>query len=86
MDKEELDMTREEMLNVDIRTVPLEELEDISCIQYIDSDNITDRVDNIKKQLNNLYVHRNGNVAVMNEYTEGKSINEVFGILVAASF
>ncbi|MCI9079615.1 MAG: hypothetical protein HFH68_11975 [Lachnospiraceae bacterium] len=79
-------MTREEMLNVDIRTVPLEELEDISCIQYIDSDNITDRVDNIKKQLNNLYVHRNGNVAVMNEYTEGKSINEVFGILVAASF
>lgn len=79
-------MTREEMLNVDIRTVPLEELEDISCIQYIDSDNIAERIDNIKKQLNNLYVHRNGNVAVMNEYTEGKSINEVFGILVAASF
>lgn len=79
-------MTREEMLNVDIRTVPLEELEDISDIQYIDSDNIAERIDNIKKQLNNLYVHRNGNVAVMNEYTEGKSINEVFGILVAASF
>ncbi len=79
-------MTREEMLNVDIRTVPLEELEDISCIQYIDSDNIAERIDNIKKQLNNLYIHRNGNVAVMNEYTEGKSINEVFGILVAASF
>lgn len=79
-------MTREEMLNIDIRTVPLEELEDISCIQYIDSDNIAERIDNIKKQLNNLYVHRNGNVAVMNEYTEGKSINEVFGILVAASF
>ena len=79
-------MTREEMLNIDIRTVSLEELEDISCIQYIDSDNIAERIDNIKKQLNNLYVHRNGNVAVMNEYTEGKSINEVFGILVAASF
>lgn len=79
-------MTREEMLNVDIRTVPLEELEDISDIQYIDSDNIAERIDNIKKQLNNLYVHRNGNVVVMNEYTEGKSINEVFGILVAASF
>lgn len=63
-------MTREEMLNVDIRTVPLEELEDISDIQYIDSDNIAERIDNIKKQLNNLYVHRNGNVAVMNEYTE----------------
>ncbi|MFG6329503.1 MAG: hypothetical protein K1W06_08570 [Lachnospiraceae bacterium] len=79
-------MTREEMLSVDIRTVPLEELEDISGIQYIDSNNIADRIENIKKQLNNLYVHRNGKVAVMNEYTEGKSINEVFGILVAASF
>ncbi len=79
-------MTREEMLSIDIRTVPLEELEDISGIQYIDSNNIADRIENIKKQLNNLYVHRNGKVAVMNEYTEGKSINEVFGILVAASF
>ncbi len=79
-------MTREEMLSVDIRTVPLEELEDISGIQYIDSNNIADRIENIKKQLNNLYVHRHGKVAVMNEYTEGKSINEVFGILVAASF
>lgn len=78
-------MTREEMLSVDIKTVQPETLKDIGEVEYMETDNPLEKVEHLKKQLGNLYVHKRGQVIVFNEYTEGRSINDVFGVLIASS-
>ena len=39
----------------------------------------------IVKENINWYVHRRGDIVVENSYTEGKTINDIFGIMVASS-
>ena len=51
----------------------------------METDNPLEKVEHLKKQLGNLYVHKRGQVIVYNEYTEGRSINDVFGVLIASS-
>ena len=78
-------MTREEMMGVDIKTVQAEMLKDIGEVEYLETDDPVEKVEYLKKQLGNLYVHKRGQVIVFNEYTEGRSINDVFGVLIASS-
>ncbi len=75
----------EDMKNVDVRTVAKEDLVDMRQKSIPDTESISDVIDYILKEQINWYVHRRGNIAVENEYTEGKTINDVFGIMVASS-
>ncbi len=75
----------EDMKNVDVRTVAKEELVDMRQKSIPDMESISDMIDYILKEQINWYVHRRGNIAVENEYTEGKTINDVFGIMVAST-
>ena len=78
-------MTIDDMKKVDVRTVAKEELVDMREKTIPEFDNVGELVDYIMKEQINWYVHRRGNIVIENVYTEGKTINDIFGIMVASS-
>lgn len=78
-------MTFEEMKQIDVRTVDKNDVRDIRDITYGNSEDPAEIVQHLQKEIGNLYLHRRGDVLIYNEYTPGKTINDVFGILIAAT-
>ena len=78
-------MTIDEMKQIDVRTIPKDELVDMRKIILPEFDNISEFVEYIVKENINWYVHRRGDIVIENSYTEGKTINDIFGIMVASS-
>lgn len=78
-------MTIEEMKSVDVRTVPKDQLVDMREQVLPDTDDVDEMLAYILNKKINWYVHRRGNIVVENEYMPGKTINDIFGIMVASS-
>ena len=78
-------MTIDEMKQVDVRTVPKEDLVDMRNITIPVFENKMDFVNFLLEENINWYVHRRGNIVIENTYTEGKTINDIFGVMIASS-
>lgn len=77
--------TIQDMKNVDIKTVPKEELVDMRETTIPEFGDVSEMVGYILKEQINWYVHRRGNIVVQNVYTDGKTINDAFGVMIASS-
>jgi len=78
-------MTLEEMRLVDVRTVPKSELFDMGELKLPEMKDTYEALDFLLSKHINWYVHKRGNIAIENVYTEGKTINDIFGIMIASS-
>ncbi|MCC8049336.1 MAG: hypothetical protein LIP10_01580 [Clostridiales bacterium] len=78
------EMGAKDLSGIDIRNVKKEDLVDMRELEKKEKEN----PEAVRKELNNPQnwrLHRRGDVVIENSYTEGKTINELFAVLVASS-
>lgn len=77
-------MTLIDTQDIDIRTVKKENLVDMRELERMEKKN-PEAVSEVLENPENWRIHRRGDVVIENSYTEGKSINDLFAVLVASS-
>ncbi|MCD8014147.1 MAG: hypothetical protein LUG99_13410 [Lachnospiraceae bacterium] len=77
-------MTLNDTQNIDIRTVKKENLVDMRELERMEEKS-PETVSEALENPVNWHIHRRGDVVIENSYTEGKSINDLFAVLVASS-
>lgn len=77
-------MTLIDTQDMDIRTVKKENLVDMRELERMEEKN-PKAVSEVLENPVNWRIHRRGDIVIENSYTEGKSINDLFAVLVASS-